>query len=203
MFVVNLGLTFLLISLSPLFGVYAFVGYLDAVAIFSGPVQLYALVAAGSLNALAQSGGPASALRQPVVFAFLLAANCGLAVAMVQIDKHRQRTVDRLRQIEAASEATTLDAARQASIGPTRRRGTVSPKPGARSVRSPHRGSTAPICPRPCRRWSPAGPKTRGARPLSGARALRSRPGTTPTSCGSPRKGWRTSRSTPGRRMSR
>lgn len=116
-FVLNLVLTFLLISLSPLYGVYAFVGYLDAVAVFAGPAQVYALVAAGSLNALAQAGGPAGAVRQPVVFAFLLVANCGLAVAMVHIDKHRQRTVDRLqRTLAELAEANRVNVALQEQL---------------------------------------------------------------------------------------
>lgn len=116
-FVINLALTLLLISLSPLYGVYAFVGYLDAVAIFAPPAQLYALIAAGSLNALAQSGGPAGALRQPLIFAFLLVANCGLAVAMVHIDKHRQRTVSQLRQTLAdLAEANRVNAVLQEQV---------------------------------------------------------------------------------------
>lgn len=97
-FVANLLLTLGLLTLSPLYGVYAFVGYLDAVAIFSGAVQVPALIAAASLNALAQSGGPQGALSLPVIFAFLLVANSALAVFMVQVDRHRQRTVTRLEQ---------------------------------------------------------------------------------------------------------
>lgn len=97
-FVTNLLLTLLLVSLSPLYGVYAFVGYLDAVALFTGAGQVWALVAAASLNALAQSGGPTGVVDGPWVFAFLLLANAGLAIIMVQVDQQRQRTVTRLRQ---------------------------------------------------------------------------------------------------------
>ncbi|GMA40919.1 sensor histidine kinase [Mobilicoccus caccae] len=97
-FVLNLLLTLGLLTLSPLFGVYAFVGYLDAVAVFSGAAQPAALVAAASLNALAQSGGPQGALERPVLFALLLVVNGALAVFMVQVDGHRQRTVTRLEQ---------------------------------------------------------------------------------------------------------
>lgn len=97
-FVANFALTLVLVSLSPLYGLYAFVGYLDAVVVFSGTAQAWALVAAGSLNALAQSGGPEGALRRPWLFAFLLLANGGLAVVMVQVDRHRQATVTTLRQ---------------------------------------------------------------------------------------------------------
>lgn len=97
-FVLNLALTFGLITLSPVYGVYAFIGYLDAVAVFSGAALAPGLVAAASLNALAQSGGPAHALAQPLLFGFLLLANGGLAVGMVQIDRNRQRTVSRLKQ---------------------------------------------------------------------------------------------------------
>ncbi|NNG18523.1 sensor histidine kinase [Naumannella sp. ID2617S] len=116
-FVVNLALTLVLITLSPLFGVYAFAGYLDAVAVFSGPGQVYALIAVGSLNALAQSGGPSGAVVQPVVFGFLLVANCGLAVAMVHIDKHRQRTVGRLqRTLAELAQANRANAALQEQV---------------------------------------------------------------------------------------
>lgn len=97
-FVVNMVLTLVLVSLHPLYGVYAFVGYLDAVAVFSGVGQVWALVAAASLNALAQSGGPGGARDNPGVFAFLLVANAGLALVMVRVDRHRQRTVTRLEQ---------------------------------------------------------------------------------------------------------
>ena len=97
-FVLNLVLTLVLVSMSPLYGLYAFVGYLDAVAVFTGPGQVWALVAAGSLNALAQSGGPEGAARGPWLFALLLLANGGLAVVMVQVDRRRQLTVTRLRQ---------------------------------------------------------------------------------------------------------
>lgn len=97
-FAANLLLTLLLVSLSPLYGVYAFVGYLDAVALFTGAGQVWALVAAASLNALAQSGGPTGVVDGPWVFAFLLLANAGLAIIMVQVDQQRQRTVTRLRQ---------------------------------------------------------------------------------------------------------
>lgn len=97
-FIVSLALTFGLISFSPMFGLYAFVGYLDAVAVFGGPALAPALVAAASMNALAQSGGIAGASAEPLLFSVLLLANGGLAVGMVQIDRNRQRTVSRLRQ---------------------------------------------------------------------------------------------------------
>lgn len=96
-FVVNLVLTLVLVSLSPVYGMYAFVGYLDAVAVFPRRGQAWALLAAASLNALAQSGGPEGVGREPALFAFLLLANGGLAVGMVQVDRHRQQTVTRLR----------------------------------------------------------------------------------------------------------
>lgn len=97
-FALNLILTLGLLSFSPFYGVYAFAGYLDAVAVFGGTAQIWALVAAASLNAAAQTGGPQGAVRYPWLFGFLLLANAGLAVIMVHIDKHRQRTVAQLRQ---------------------------------------------------------------------------------------------------------
>lgn len=131
-FVLNLVLTLVLVSMSPLYGLYAFVGYLDAVAVFTGPAQVWALVAAGSLNALAQSGGPDGVAQRPWLFAFLLLANAGLAVAMVQVDKHRQRTVTRMRRALAdleearraneALQAQLLDQARDAGVLEERQR---------------------------------------------------------------------------------
>lgn len=109
-FVVHLGLTLALVSLSPLYGVYAFVGYLDAVAVFKGPTLSLGLIAAASMNALAQSGGPSGVLAQPPLFLFLIAANGGLAVAMVHVDRNRQRTVTHLQ--EALAE---LDRAHEAN----------------------------------------------------------------------------------------
>lgn len=110
-FVVNLLLTLGLLTLSPLYGVYAFVGYLDAVAVFTGAAQPAALVAAASLNALAQSGGPQGALDRPVIFGFLLVANGALAVFMVQVDGNRQRTVTRLeRALGDLTEAERVNA---------------------------------------------------------------------------------------------
>lgn len=97
-FVINLVLTLALIWLHPLFGVYAFAGYLDAVVLFHGPGLAPALIAVASLNALAQSGGPDAVMRQPLIFAFLLPVNGVLANAMVNIDKRRQETLTRLQR---------------------------------------------------------------------------------------------------------
>lgn len=131
-FVFNLGLTLALISLSSLYGLYAFVGYLDAVVVFSGTSQAWALVAAGSLNALAQTGGPSGALQRPWLFAFLLVANGGLAVVMVRVDRHRQLTVTRLQnalaELESAKrvneelQAQLLDQARDSGVLEERQR---------------------------------------------------------------------------------
>lgn len=95
-FVVNFVLTLLLVSMSPLYGVYAFAGYLDAGSAFPRAGQTWALLATGSLNALAQSGGPEGVLRLPWLFGFLLLVNGGLAVTMVSVDRNRQKTVTQL-----------------------------------------------------------------------------------------------------------
>lgn len=131
-FVANLVLTLVLVTLSPLYGLYAFVGYLDAVVAFTGPGQAWALVAAGSLNALAQSGGPEGAIQRPWLFAFLLLANGGLAVVMVQVDRHRQVTLVLMRQAMAdledarraneALQAQLLDHARDSGVMEERQR---------------------------------------------------------------------------------
>lgn len=116
-FIVNLLLTFVLICLSPVFGVYAFAGYLDAVVVFTGAAEVYALVAAASLNALAQSGGLAGVARYPWLFAFLVIANGGLAVVMVQVDRHRQRTVTRLEKaLSDLEQAHQVNAELQAQL---------------------------------------------------------------------------------------
>ncbi len=131
-FVLNLALTLALVSLSPLYGLYAFVGYLDAVAVFTGSAQVWALVAAGSLNALAQTGGPDGVAQRPWLFAFLLLANAGLAVVMVQVDRHRQQPVTRMRRALAdleearraneALQAQLLDQARDSGVLEERQR---------------------------------------------------------------------------------
>ena len=131
-FVLNLVVTMVLVSISPLYGLYAFVGYLDAVAAFAGPAQVWALVAAGSLNALAQTGGPDGVVQRPWLFAFLLIANAGLAVVMVQVDRHRQQTVTRMRRALAdlqdareaneALQAQLLDHARDSGVLEERQR---------------------------------------------------------------------------------
>lgn len=116
-FVVNFLLTLALVSLSPLFGIYAFVGYLDAVVLFSGPAEAIALVATASLNALAQSGGPGQVLQQPLIFGLLLVVNGALAVAMVRIDRTRQRTVTRLtRALEELEDAERTNRALQDQV---------------------------------------------------------------------------------------
>jgi signal transduction histidine kinase len=116
-FVLNVLLTLALISLSPLYGIYAFVGYLDAVVLFSGPAEATALVATASLNALAQSGGPGQVLQQPLIFVLLLVVNGALAVAMVRIDRNRQRTVTRLtRTLEQLEDAERANRALQDQV---------------------------------------------------------------------------------------
>ena len=113
-FAANVALTLLLVSMSPLFGVYAFVGYLDAVETFPGRAQVWALLAAASVNAYAQSSGPDGIMRQPWVFGFLLAINGALAVGMVQVDRTRQRTVTRLQQaLDDLEEARRVNEALQ------------------------------------------------------------------------------------------
>lgn len=113
-FVLNVLLTLALVSLSPLYGIYAFVGYLDAVVLFSGPAEAVALVATAALNALAQAGGPTQVLQQPLIFGLLLVVNGALAVAMVRIDRNRQRTITRLAQaLEQLEEAERTNRALQ------------------------------------------------------------------------------------------
>lgn len=116
-FVANFLLTLTLVSLSPLYGIYAFVGYLDAVVLFSGAAEVIALVATASQNALAQSGGPGQVLQQPLIFVLLLVVNGALAVAMVRIDRTRQRTVSRLTQaLEQLEEAERANRALQDQV---------------------------------------------------------------------------------------
>lgn len=116
-FMANLLLTLFLVSLSPLYGIYAFVGYLDAVVLFTGPGQALALVATASLNALAQSGGPPGVLQRPAVFLLLLVVNGSLAVAMVRIDRNRQRTVTRLTEaLEHLEEAERINRGLQEHV---------------------------------------------------------------------------------------
>ncbi|MCC2593781.1 sensor histidine kinase [Tessaracoccus sp. OS52] len=116
-FVLNLALTLALVSMSPVFGIYAFVGYLDAVAVFPARGQAWALIAAASLSALAQSGGPDGVVQRPVLFGFLLLANGGLAVGMVHVDRHRQQTVTRLRAaLDELEEAHRINEALQHQI---------------------------------------------------------------------------------------
>ncbi len=116
-FAANLVLTLVLVSISPLFGVYAFVGYLDAGAALPGRGQPLGLMAAASLNALAQSGGPLGAAGNPSLFLFLLLANSGLAVGMVQIDRHRQQTVTRLQAaLEELEQAQRLNETLQQQL---------------------------------------------------------------------------------------
>ncbi|HEY2672343.1 MAG TPA: sensor histidine kinase [Rugosimonospora sp.] len=83
-FVGLLALVFALIACSPVFGYFAFAGYLHAVYALRGRLVLVGVAATAALSALSQVGGLAVFTSGPGVVAYLVAAafNIGIAGAM-------------------------------------------------------------------------------------------------------------------------
>lgn len=111
-FWVTAPIVFALVWLSPLFGLYAFTGYIEGPALPKGAQRWAALIVTAVSTALAQVGGPRSGLFSPAIYGLILAVNIAIAMMIAALEKERekgvtklQRTVAELREAEARNAA--------------------------------------------------------------------------------------------------
>lgn len=111
-FWVTAPIVFALVWLSPLFGLYAFTGYIEGPALPKGAQRWAALIVTAVSTALAQVGGPRSGLFSPAIYGLILAVNIAIAMMIAALEKERekgvtklQRTVTELREAEARNAA--------------------------------------------------------------------------------------------------
>lgn len=89
-----------LIVLSPFYGLYAFLGYLEGSVLFRrGPATWAGLALTAALCALSQMGGPRSGLASVPVYLLFLAANLLIAGLMERLDRRRERTTIELERL--------------------------------------------------------------------------------------------------------
>ncbi len=109
-FVVLLALIAALIACSPVYGFFAFAGYLNAVYALRGRMIAFGVVATGALSALSQMGGFPALGSIPGAVAYLIVAvfNIGLAGALSLLAWITAEQTDRRkRMIGALNEANT------------------------------------------------------------------------------------------------
>ena len=106
-----------LVALNPMYGFYAFIGYFDAVRVFTGRALWVAIVAVASSTALSQSGGIHGLWTSPPLFALVLAINVALSGTMITVEKRREEAVARREETVARlEEAQRENAALQARL---------------------------------------------------------------------------------------
>lgn len=131
-FWLNLALAAGAVWLSPSFGLYLFIGYLESAAFRSPPQRVAGMIGVALVIAVAQVGGPRSALFLPPVYAAFVAVNLAVTGLMLALGRRREalfaelaRTNDELRaeQQRSASLRDQLVAqAREAGIAEERAR---------------------------------------------------------------------------------
>ncbi|MDO5535025.1 MAG: sensor histidine kinase [Propionibacteriaceae bacterium] len=115
LFWVNLALAAVAVWLSPAFGLYLFIGYVESAGFRSLPQRIAGMVGVALVIAVAQVGGPRSALFIPLVYAAFVTVNLAITGLMVVLDRRREalyvelaRTNDELRAEQQRS-ATLRD----------------------------------------------------------------------------------------------
>lgn len=83
----------LLVLISPVYGLYAFVGYLEAPILPRGAQRRVAMVVTAAACALAQVGGPRSPLWSWPVYGLFLAVNAAVAMLIMLVERQRERTM--------------------------------------------------------------------------------------------------------------
>lgn len=122
----------LLVLISPVYGLYAFLGYLEAPLVSRGVQRSAAMVVTAAACALAQIGGTRSPLWSWPLYALVLAVNVGIALLIMAVERQRERvmldlerTVTELRASEernACLQDQLLTQARDAGIQEERAR---------------------------------------------------------------------------------
>jgi len=83
----------LLVMISPVYGLYAFLGYMEAPIIARGVQRSGATVITAAACALAQIGGPRSSLWSWPLYGLLLAVNVGIALLIMLVERRRERVM--------------------------------------------------------------------------------------------------------------
>ena len=83
----------LLVMISPVYGLYAFLGYMEAPIIARGVQRSGATVITAAACALAQIGGPRSSLWYWPLYGLLLAVNVGIALLIMLVERRRERVM--------------------------------------------------------------------------------------------------------------
>ncbi|MGZ8177774.1 sensor histidine kinase [Williamsia sp. SKLECPSW1] len=110
-FVAQFAVTTGLIATSPFFGIYAFMGYLTALMLFSGAALWTAMAANAVITAAAQVGGFGEVPRAWPAYLALIAVNTALVVLFSWVGARRDREVaDREAAVTALEEAQRRNA---------------------------------------------------------------------------------------------
>ena len=83
----------LLVLISPVYGLYAFLGYIEAPIVSRGTQHWVAMVITAAACAYAQIGGPASPLWSSPLYALFFAVNAGIALLIMLVERGRERTL--------------------------------------------------------------------------------------------------------------
>ena len=127
-----LAVSALLVVLSPVYGLYAFLGYLEGPTILRGAPRVAAMLVTAGICALAQMGGPRSVLWSWPMFGLFFAVNAAIALLITLLERQRERmmtdlerTVTELRASEERNAALLqqlVDQARDAGVEEERAR---------------------------------------------------------------------------------
>jgi len=122
----------LLVLISPVYGLYAFLGYIEAPIISRGGQRSAAMVITAATCAFAQIGGTRSPLWSWRMYGLFFAVNVGIALLITLVERQRERmmlglerTVTELRASEERNErlqVQLLDQARDAGVQEERAR---------------------------------------------------------------------------------
>lgn len=125
-FLAHVALSAALVTLAPLYCIYAFCGYFDAGRLPTRTVRTVAMVPVAAIVALGQTGGLNRVAAAPWLFLVLFLVNAGLGPLMAYLDDLREADITRreqaLRQLAAeqrrntALHAQLLTQAREAGV---------------------------------------------------------------------------------------
>ncbi|MGJ3507291.1 sensor histidine kinase [Enemella sp. A6] len=122
----------LAIAISPIFGLYIFIGYYEASRLPSRAEEWAGIALTAVLAGFSQTGGPNSTIFLPPVIAAFIALNFGIAALMSTLDRQRTRLIDQLRatntelrtqqELAASLQEQLVDQAREAGVAEERGR---------------------------------------------------------------------------------
>lgn len=113
----NLAGTLALVVLSPAFGLYAFLGYVEAPSTVGGRLRQVAMLATAAVVALAQLGGPRSGIASWWLYGLFFAVNAAIAFLIGLIERQRDRNVaDLERTLTELREARDANATLQTQL---------------------------------------------------------------------------------------